>query len=76
MKKLITIVAVAGVLTALLLGNVTAAHASPITRGQAGRKAKDYLQYDPFSFKGPIEQLEYEGFTPAQALYGTRAVGL
>ena len=30
----------------------------------------------PFSRSGLIEQLEFEGFTPAQAAYGVRAVGL
>jgi hypothetical protein len=29
-----------------------------------------------FSRSGLIAQLEYEGFTPAQALHGVQAVGL
>jgi hypothetical protein len=29
-----------------------------------------------FSRSGLVGQLEYEGFTPSQALYGARAAGL
>ena len=57
-------------------GSVTAAPASSISRAQAVRKAKQYLAFQAFSRTGLIQQLEYEGFTPSQALYGARAVGL
>ena len=30
----------------------------------------------PFSYEGLIEQLEYEGFTHEQAVYGAKSVGL
>jgi len=43
---------------------------------QAAAKAKDYLGYSHFSHSGLVQQLEYEGFTPAQAEYGTRQAGL
>jgi 3-deoxy-D-arabino-heptulosonate 7-phosphate (DAHP) synthase len=68
--------AAAGVLTALLFGSVTAAHATPISRANALRAAKQYLRTAPFSFQGLVEQLEYEGFTHAQAVHGARAAGL
>ena len=29
-----------------------------------------------FSRSGLVDQLEFDGFTPAQALYGARAAGL
>ena len=32
--------------------------------------AESYLEYSSFSKSGLIEQLEYEGFTSAQAQYG------
>jgi hypothetical protein len=38
--------------------------------------AKDYLRSEAFSFKGMVEQLQYEGFTRAQAVHGARAAGL
>lgn len=37
---------------------------------QAAKKARDYRSMMAFSRQGLIEQLEYEGFTPAQAMYG------
>ena len=43
---------------------------------QAVLKAKSYLEYSAFSYKGLVHQLEYEGFTHAQAVHGVRAVGL
>jgi hypothetical protein len=38
----------------------------------------DVAQLDtmPFSRSGLIDQLEYEGFTPEQALYGVDQTGL
>jgi hypothetical protein len=68
-------VAAAGVLTALLLGSVTAAHATPISRANAVAKAKEYLQFESFSFKGLVEQLKYEGFSTSDATYGTSYSG-
>ena len=37
---------------------------------EAVESAESYLEYTSFSKSGLIEQLEYEGFTPAQAQYG------
>jgi len=41
----------------------------------AREKAADYLDYSAYSRSGLIDQLEYEGFTTAQAEYGVDAVG-
>jgi hypothetical protein len=38
--------------------------------------AKQYLKTMPFSRAGLIDQLEYEGFTSAQARYGVKKAGL
>lgn len=38
-------------------------------------RAKLYLQVMPFSYKGLIEQLEYDGFTSSQAKYGVKHCG-
>jgi hypothetical protein len=37
---------------------------------QAAKKAADYLDVSAFSRSGLIDQLEFEGFTTAQAQYG------
>jgi len=39
----------------------------------ARESAASYLEYSAFSRSGLVEQLEYEGFTTAQAEYGTDA---
>lgn len=41
----------------------------------AVKKAKSYLNYSAFSRKGLIEQLEFEGFTNEEAVYGVDNVG-
>ena len=41
----------------------------------AVKKAKSYLNYSAFSRKGLIEQLEFEGFTHEEAIYGVDNVG-
>jgi len=41
----------------------------------ARQSAADYLAYSTFSRSGLIGQLEYEGFTTAQAEYGVDAQG-
>jgi hypothetical protein len=43
---------------------------------QAVKKAKNYLSLSAFSRGGLIDQLEYDGFTPAQAAYGVAGTGL
>lgn len=39
---------------------------------QAVRAAKEYLQTQAFSFRGMVEQLQYDGFTHAQAVCTAR----
>lgn len=41
----------------------------------AYQKALEYLDYSSFSRSGLIEQLEFEGFTSAQAVYGVTKAG-
>lgn len=41
----------------------------------AVRKAKSYLDYTAFSYAGLIRQLEYEGFTHEEAVYGVDHCG-
>jgi Host cell surface-exposed lipoprotein len=69
-RRIVTITLVAGVLTALLLGAVTPARATPISRAQAVRLAKEYLDSEAFSRRGLIGQLKYEGFSTSDATYG------
>ena len=40
-----------------------------MSQRQAVRQANDYLDYTAFSRKGLIEQLEFEGFSKADATY-------
>ena len=67
--------AAAGVLTALLFGSVTAAHATPVSRANAVRTARDYLRSQGFSFKGLVGQLKYEGYSTGDARYGASHAG-
>jgi len=46
------------------------------SQNQALQKARSYLNAMAFSYEGLIDQLEYEGFTYSQAVYGVNAVGL
>jgi hypothetical protein len=71
----LTALAAAGVLTALLFGSVTAAHATPMNRAQAVRAAHEYLQSQAFSFKGLVSQLKYEGYSTRDATYGASHSG-
>lgn len=72
----VTAVAAAGVLTVLSLGSVAAAHAStPVSRANAVRQAKNYLQFEAFSFKGLVEQLKFEGYSASDATYGASHSG-
>jgi hypothetical protein len=76
MKRLIATMALAAaVVTVLLPGAVTAAHATPISRANAVRAAKQYLQTAPFSFKGLVSQLKYEGYSTSDARYGVSHSG-
>lgn len=49
----------------------------PVTVGQqnALRKARSYLSHTAFSYKRLIEQLEFEGFTHDEAVYGVDNCG-
>jgi hypothetical protein len=58
-----------------MFGSVTAAHATPGSRANAVRDAKEYLQYQAFSFKGLVSQLRYEGFSKSDARYGASHAG-
>ena len=48
----------------------------PNWRKEAVESAQSYLDLSGFSRSGLIDQLEYEGFTPAQANYAANKVGL
>jgi SOS response regulatory protein OraA/RecX len=41
----------------------------------AAKKALDYLRFTAFSREGLIEQLEFEGFTHEEAVYGVDQSG-
>ena len=43
---------------------------------QAAKSAVEYLEMTGFSRSGLIDQLVYEGFTPAQAEFGVSTTGL
>ena|SRR5215475_1567934 len=72
MKRFIATIALAAGVTVLLFGAVTPAHASPVSRAQAVRSAKEYLHVQAFSLHGLISQLKYEGFSRSDATYGAR----
>ncbi len=76
MKRLIASIALAAVvLTALLVGTVTPAQATPISRANAVRSAKEYLHLQAFSQKGLVKQLKFEGFSTSDATYGASHSG-
>lgn len=47
-----------------------------VSQQNAVKAAKAYLDFSAFSRDGLIDQLEYEGFTTEQAVYGVEANGL
>jgi hypothetical protein len=53
-----------------------ASHAGANWMKEAVKKAKEYLGLEAFSFSGMVHQLEFDGFTAAQAVHGARAAGL
>jgi len=76
MKSRITTIAIAAALMSVLLPSaVTAAHATPISRANAVRSAKQYLRTAPFSFKGLVSQLKYERYSISDARYGASHSG-
>lgn len=52
-----------------------AAQEGSVSQGQALSAAKNYLNYASFSHSGLVEQLEYEGFSTADATYAADQVG-
>lgn len=71
MKKVLLLL----VVVAAVFGSVTAAQASPISRANAVRSAKAYLQTSGFSAQGLVGQLKYEGYSTSDAQYGVRHSG-
>ncbi len=53
----------------------TSSKSSTIGENNALRQAKLYLEVMPFSFKGLIEQLEYEGYSYSESVYGATNCG-
>lgn len=47
----------------------------PWERGTQLKKAQDYLDFTAFSYTGLIDQLEFEGYTYQEALYGVDNCG-
>ena len=47
------------------------------TQGErnAAEKAESYLQYSAFSYEGLIDQLEFEGYSHSEAVYGADSTG-
>ena len=59
-----------GVWTTAASGSVSNKTTATVAEQNALRKAKSYLKFSSFSYTGLIDQLEYEGFTSAEAKYG------
>ena len=74
-KRALVALVTAGALTALLLGNGTSAHATTANRTQAVRAARQYLQVAPFSLKGLVKQLKFDGYSTGDATYGASHAG-
>jgi len=55
---------------------VDAGEVATASQEQAARKAADYLDYSSFSRQGLIEQLEFEGFSTADAAYGVDSLSV
>ena len=53
----------------------TATKSTTIGQDNALRAAINYLSIMPFSYSGLVEQLEYEGYTHSQAIYGADNCG-
>lgn len=60
---------------ALPVGQAVEVQAATVGENNALAKAKSYLGTMPFSKKGLIEQLKYEGFTAKEAKYGASKCG-
>jgi hypothetical protein len=53
----------------------TPAPTESVSQRNARLKAADYLSFEAFSRSGLIDQLKFEGFSDADATYGTDAQG-
>ena len=74
MKKVL-LTALPVLAAAALFGSVTAAQATPVSRANAVRAAKDYLRTMPFSLKGLVKQLKYERYSTSDATNGASHSG-
>jgi hypothetical protein len=77
MKRMTKIVALAAIaiVSTTSLGSVTDAQASTISRANAVRAAQNYVRIMPFSLKGLIHQLKYEGYSNSDAAFGASHSG-
>ena len=69
-RNVTVLLAVIVALFAAVAGTATPAQAGTISRAQAVGQAKDYLHTMAFSRKGLIGQLEYEGYSSSDSVYG------
>ena len=58
-----------------VLAFASVAQASPVSRAQAVRTAKDYVALQGFSFKGLVQQLRFEGYSLSDSRYGASHAG-
>ena len=72
---LVLVSGASGARTVSRVGSVTAAHATPVSRANAVRDAKEYLQSQAFSLKGLVSQVKYDGFSTSDATYGASHSG-
>ena len=61
---------------AVVAGTVNVSYAETAGQRNAVRAARDYLNLMSFSRQGLIEQLEFDGFTHEEAVYGVDSIGL
>src|SRR5262249_9999575 len=68
-------IAVLAALALMVSAFAATASASPISRANAVAMAKDYLRSDAFSYQSLEDQLEYEGFSTSDSVYGASHAG-
>jgi len=73
MKAVISVLALA--LAISLAGFAGSASASPISRYNAVRTAKEYISSMPFSRSGLVKQLKFEGYSSYDAAWGANHSG-
>ena len=74
MKKILCAVAVV-VCLAVVAGAVNVSYAETASQRNAVRAARDYLDFMSFSKQGLIQQLEFDGYSNEDAVYGTDQIG-